>query len=435
MRIGIIQFPGTNCERETRMAVERAGMEAVMFPWNGNRELLCSLDGYVLAGGFSYEDRSRSGIIAALDPIIPIIREAGEQGKPVLGICNGAQVLVESGMVPNLSPEGNAPEAALTTNKRIKDGRVIGTGFYNTWSSLRAEAPTREQNPWYLGTFTSRFSAGECITVPVAHAEGRFMFPEAVSEQLELLGLIPFRYASGDKRASDEFPFNPNGSALQAAAVTNIQGNVMAMMPHPERTEAGDRIFQSMADYLASGMNMTRPRKPLHAVKEAAEMPVYRPESEAEQIVIEQIITDNQAVSVETTLNSLGIPVTVRRRIHWEISFSPGISPEERFETLKKVHESGELYNSNKELPVCPGAPENACTLLVREMEDIEGRKACQALQSWFGCTAVASVTRSVLWSVSAGMDHPLEELVEKVLATHILMNPHSYKRYIYEQS
>src|SRR3990167_7643022 len=100
MRIGIIQFPGSNCERETMLAVKRAGMEPVEFLWNESHEKLRSLAGYIIVGGFSYEDRSRAGIIAALDTIISVLREQSEYGKPILGICNGAQILVETGLVP-----------------------------------------------------------------------------------------------------------------------------------------------------------------------------------------------------------------------------------------------------------------------------------------------------------------------------------------------
>src|SRR5688572_427484 len=120
MRIAVVQFPGSNCERETMLALTRAGMEPVEFLWNQEQEQLRSFAGYVLVGGFSYEDRSRSGIIAALDPVMQIIREESQQGKPVLGICNGAQILVEAGLVPGLA--NYKLGAALTNNKQISKG-------------------------------------------------------------------------------------------------------------------------------------------------------------------------------------------------------------------------------------------------------------------------------------------------------------------------
>src|SRR4051812_5292352 len=101
--IGVIQFPGSNCERETSLAVRRAQMEPVEFLWNEPIDKLIACDGYIIVGGFSYEDRSRSGAIAALDPIMQIIRQQSDNGKPVLGICNGAQILVETGLVPGIA--------------------------------------------------------------------------------------------------------------------------------------------------------------------------------------------------------------------------------------------------------------------------------------------------------------------------------------------
>ena len=135
MRIAIVQFPGSNCERETILAVKRAGMEPVEFLWNQSKKALADFDGYIIVGGFSYEDRSRSGIIAALDPIMQIIREQSKLGKPILGICNGAQILVETGLVPGL--ENDAIGMALTDNKRMQNGQVLGTGFYNAWVDMR----------------------------------------------------------------------------------------------------------------------------------------------------------------------------------------------------------------------------------------------------------------------------------------------------------
>ena len=101
-KIGIVQFPGSNTERETFMACRRAGMNPIELLWNSTNDLLKTMHGYIIVGGFSYEDRSRAGVIAALDPIMEQIKIESNKGKPVLGICNGAQILVESGLVPGL---------------------------------------------------------------------------------------------------------------------------------------------------------------------------------------------------------------------------------------------------------------------------------------------------------------------------------------------
>jgi len=435
MNIGIIQFPGTNCQRETRMAAERAGMQPHFFLWNEDISRLRSFDGYILAGGFSYEDRSRSGIIAALDPIIPVLREESEKGKPVLGICNGAQVLVESGMVPNMSQSSAFPEAALAANKRVKDSRIIGTGYYNASALLRAEFPDPKENPWYVPVFTSRFSAGECISVPSAHGEGRFVFPEEIAQAVNRFGLIPFRYADSQGRPADEFPANPNGSQEQAAALTNVRGNVMAVMPHPERTSEGDKILLSMADYIKAQKG--KPAEIPNLLPRPLTLPEFRPyreEPKSERLVIRQIITDNHAVTVESTLNSLEIPVSVLRHVYWEITIAPETPPARREEIRRSLHESGELYNSNKEEAVSFRQPEGSLTLLVLEHDDIAGKKTCQSLRSWFACPEITNVTKGILWTLTPAGAQSAEELVQKVSSTHILMNPHAYRGYTYAE-
>lgn len=120
MKIAIIQFPGSNCERETSRAIKRAGMEPVEVLWNVDVSELSQYSGFVIVGGFSYEDRSRAGIIAALDPIMDVLAEHSALGKPILGICNGAQILVEKGLVPGL--KNRQLGAALAENIRVQNG-------------------------------------------------------------------------------------------------------------------------------------------------------------------------------------------------------------------------------------------------------------------------------------------------------------------------
>ena len=157
-QIAIIQFPGSNTERETLMACRRVGLNPIEFLWNEPTEKLSYFDGFVIVGGFAYEDRSRAGVIAALDPIMKQIKIEAESGKPVLGICNGAQILVESGLVPGLA--NHRVGVALTDNKRVKDGHVVGVGYYNTWANLKMSAPSDRC------AFTRHLKTGEWINVP-----------------------------------------------------------------------------------------------------------------------------------------------------------------------------------------------------------------------------------------------------------------------------
>jgi phosphoribosylformylglycinamidine synthase I len=245
MRIAVIQFPGSNCERETMLAIKRAGMEPVEFMWNGPKEQLRQMDGFVIVGGFSYEDRSRAGIIAALDPVMVEIKAQAENGKPILGICNGAQVLIETGLVPGL--ENNKLAMALAENKRVAHGKILGAGYYNAWVHIRLA------NEYQRNAFTRRLSAKDILRVPVAHAEGRFVMSPALLQEVVVQGLNVFQYCDAEGNVTDHFPINPNGSVQNTAAVSNKAGNVMAIMPHPERTENGDAILLSMRDYIAAG--------------------------------------------------------------------------------------------------------------------------------------------------------------------------------------
>src|SRR5436190_8186019 len=186
MRIAIVQFPGSNCERETMLAVKRAGMEPVEFLWNEPREKLTNMDGFIIVGGFSYEDRSRAGVIAALDPVMQEIKLQSEQGKPVLGICNGAQILVETGLVPGL--ENHKVGMVLTENKRVADDKILGTGYYNSWVHLRLA------NEYQRNAFTRKLSHKSILHVPIAHGEGRFVMSPALLQEVVAQGLNVFQY-------------------------------------------------------------------------------------------------------------------------------------------------------------------------------------------------------------------------------------------------
>jgi len=221
-KVAIIQFPGVNCEYETERAVIASGLDAEIFRWNLDVARLASFDAFVLPGGFSYQDRIRAGAIAAKDAIMEEIASQAEKGKPVLGICNGAQVLVESGLVPGFS--FGRVEMALGPNR--SDGR---SGYLCTWVHVKAREPGRT-------AFTCAIADDEVIPMPVAHAEGRFTSRSpSVTDGVEKERLAHLVYCEADGRVADAYPGNPNGSMLSAAAISNRAGNVMAMMPHPER--------------------------------------------------------------------------------------------------------------------------------------------------------------------------------------------------------
>ncbi len=218
-RVAVVQFPGVNCEAESVRALERAGLEAEVFRWTRTPGDLARFDAYVLPGGFSYQDRVRAGAIAAKAPLLDVLAGEAAHGKPVLGICNGAQVLVEAGLVPG----EHGIEVALARNRSPERG-----GYFARWVHLKVEA-----SPC---VFTRALKPGTVLPLPIAHGEGRFTSRDAGAVQaLARRGLAPLRYASARGTIARGWPDNPNGADASVAALCNPGGNVLAMMPHPER--------------------------------------------------------------------------------------------------------------------------------------------------------------------------------------------------------
>lgn len=424
IRIAIVQFPGSNCERETMLAIKRADMEPVPFLWNEPRERLQTMDGYVVVGGFSYEDRSRAGIIAALDPVMQAIKEQSEQGKPVLGICNGAQILVETGLVPGL--ENNKIGMALTENKRIADGKVLGTGFYNAWIHMRLA------DQYQRNAFTRYLTPKEILTVPVAHGEGRFVMGDALRQEIAVQGQNVFQYCDEHGAIIDCFPINPNGSMDNMAAVSNKAGNVMAMMPHPERTINGDPIFKSMRAYIEEKRAFDAATiTPLYYYPRRINPPIYRKPDNQVECIVELMITDNQALTVQQTLTQLGLPVKVRRQVHWALQVHDA-------EVITRIKQSGVLFNERKEKELTPSAifPANTNTFsfLVRAKDDVVGLQKQQTLRHHGLSSAAHAIYHGVLWHISSDALSN-DELKDAILKTNIILNPYAHDCYQYQQS
>ncbi len=196
MRIGIVTFPGSLDDVDAARAVRLAGAEPVVL-WHADHDLR-DVDAVVLPGGFSYGDYLRAGAIAARAPLMADVVDRARQGMPVLGICNGFQVLCEAGLLPG----------ALTRNSHLH--------FRNRDQRLRVE---RADTAW-----TSEYTGGQEIVVPVKNGEGRYVAAPAELERLEGEGRVAVRYVGG----------NPNGSLRDIAGVTSADGRVVGLMPHPE---------------------------------------------------------------------------------------------------------------------------------------------------------------------------------------------------------
>ncbi len=217
--VGIIVFPGTNSEEETLRACRAVDVEAKLVHWTTDLDLVRAFDAYVLPGGFAYEDRVRAGAIAAHDRVMQVVREGAAVGKPVLGICNGAQILVESGLVPGLDGR-TQPQAAFAKNAPL--GK-----FRSTHVHVKLVMPPARS------VLTANLRPGAVIPAWASHGEGRLAAQDAALARLEREGHVAFVYCDANGEMTPDAV--PNGSAFGVAALVNARGNVLAIMPHPER--------------------------------------------------------------------------------------------------------------------------------------------------------------------------------------------------------
>ncbi len=212
MKVAVIQFPGSNCDQDAVWALRLVGLAADLV-WHTTT----SLEGFqavILPGGFSYGDYLRAGALAKFSPVMQEVRRLAARGNPVVGICNGFQVLTEAGLLPG----------ALLANNNLH--------FTCKEVYLRVE---RTNLP-----FTAAYKPGQVVKIPIAHGEGRYYADAQTLERLEQNGQVVFRYVPNPGLpAAEGQGYNPNGSLGDIAGIVNREGNVMGMMPHPERAVEG----------------------------------------------------------------------------------------------------------------------------------------------------------------------------------------------------
>ena len=229
VRIGVVVFPGSNRDIDAVNSLEVAGAEPVML-WHDD----VSLDGaagILLPGGFAYGDYLRAGALARFSPVMESVIRFAMDGGPVLGICNGFQVLLEAGLLPG----------AVRVNRGL---RYICRDVY-----MRVENAST--------AFTRLYEPGEVVKMPIGHMEGNYTAPPETLDALEREGRVAFRYCDADGRVTDEA--NPNGAAANIAGITNREGNVVGLMPHPDRcseavlgNDVGRKMFESAVVALAA---------------------------------------------------------------------------------------------------------------------------------------------------------------------------------------
>ena len=228
-RVAVAVFPGTWSERDFADAGADLGWQMRLL-WHTERSL-GDADAVVLPGGFAHGDHLRTGAIARFSPLMEAVEEFARHGGPVLGSCNGFQILTEAGLLPGV----------LMRNDHLE--------FRCDWQSLRVERGA--------GPFLGGLAEGEVIRLPISHGEGRYVADEATLDELEAAGRVVLRYADADGAVIEEA--NPNGSLRGIAGIVNQRGNVLGMMPHPERAadaevggSDGLKLFRSLEAWLAA---------------------------------------------------------------------------------------------------------------------------------------------------------------------------------------
>jgi phosphoribosylformylglycinamidine synthase subunit PurQ / glutaminase len=236
MTFGIVVFPGSNCDHDAYHAAKHVLGQDAEFIWHKDEDLK-GADVLILPGGFSYGDYLRTGAIARFSPIMHAVRVFAGRGGPVLGICNGFQILLEAGLIPG----------AMLRNRSVK--------FQCEHVHVRVEQ---------LDTpFTAACRPGQVLRLPIAHGEGNYFAPPDVIARLEANRQIIFRYTNAEGQVTDEA--NPNGSAAAIAGLCNEARNVVGLMPHPERacesalgSADGLRVFESAVESIKSGALVAR---------------------------------------------------------------------------------------------------------------------------------------------------------------------------------
>jgi phosphoribosylformylglycinamidine synthase subunit PurQ / glutaminase len=237
LRVGVLVFPGSNCDRDCHDAVTEVLGAQADFVWH-KEPTLPQVDAVIIPGGFSYGDYLRTGAIARFSPVMAAVSRFAEAGGLVLGICNGFQILLEAGLLPG----------AMLRNRSL--------------SFVCKDIHVRVENT--DTPFTSRCKRGQVLTLPIAHGEGNYYADPATLAKLKTRNQVVFRYCTKDGKVTPEA--NPNGSLDNIAGIVNDAGTVLGLMPHPERgadallgNEDGRVILLSLLDAMKSGRHSPRP--------------------------------------------------------------------------------------------------------------------------------------------------------------------------------
>ncbi len=220
-KVAVIQFPGSNCEYETLTSIQSAGAQADVISWTTSMNDLSGYGAFVLPGGFSFQDRVRAGVVSSKIPILKDLARLANDGVPILGICNGCQILAEAGLVPNYLDQDHI-QMALAPNMKGDQFH----GFMCDWVYVRITNPGSS-------IFTRYYQDSDVLPIQINHGEGNVKLRDA--SLLQRSSCTQITYCTEEGAVDAVYPCNPNGSDFNLAGLSNESGNVLALMPHPER--------------------------------------------------------------------------------------------------------------------------------------------------------------------------------------------------------
>ncbi|PCI36416.1 MAG: phosphoribosylformylglycinamidine synthase I [Thiotrichales bacterium] len=428
MKIAVIQFPGSNCERETHLALQRNNMQSYDVLWCNKQVDLNEFDGFVIVGGFSYEDRVRAGLIATKDPLIDKLKLQADMGKPVLGICNGAQILLETGLVPGIAD--NRIMLALANNQRIANNQVIATGYYNAWVHIKPMTLRKHQ------AFTHNITNDSILKMPISHAEGCFVTDENIMQALRKSSATLWQYCDDKGNTDNNFPTNPNGSIHSLAAISNLAGNVLAIMPHPERTQLADSsLFASMHQHIKNGSSIDiadtqKQNEAINSIKLQHSKNLIKQHVANDNInfIVKLVITDNEAVSLQKACSKIGIQVNIQKYSYWDISVTNN-DKTTRETTTQKIIKTAEIYNNNKEVMFddfnkITNSTENSKIFLVHDKANIAGKEKLNSLHRGYDLRDIKEIKFATAWKITpVNPDDDIAELTDAIHKNHLLFN------------
>lgn len=420
-KVAIIYFPGSTGISSVQRALTAVGLAHERVLWN-TTDSLNSYDAFILPAGCSYGNRIRPGVVAAHTAMMRQLKQAAGHGKPILGIGNGCQILIEAGVLPGVEPAVLAGATTMNVRKQAQD--IIGVEFYHSKVYVKHVVADRRT------VFTNGLPIGTVLPARVADTAGCFTFPEELALELERNQQIVLKYCTAEGAVLNDFPTNPNGAMWGIAGLCNPAGNVVGYIPELERDDQGTVMFAGLQ------RSLTRPfvpsGKPLQWQPGTATVKRYHPSVESLNIYVESAQTICAARMAEALLRQRDFHVNVQCKRYWEIWHD--VDKQQLEVITKALVASSVLLNDAIDQYTVQLAPAGeAVRILVRDMNDYKGKYAIQQLRQKNSTLEINNIIQGTLWEVSFSevVTEDRMNLIGQILQTYVFYNPYAQECYI----